>query len=89
MASGCVWSGKHHQTVRGINLITLYYTDIHDQHQPINFRVYNKREGKTKNDYFQEMLITLNAVNQTLYYSINPHLESVRAFLPITTSARL
>jgi hypothetical protein len=42
--------------VKGINLITLYYTDIHDQHQPINFCLYDKREGKTKNDYFQEML---------------------------------
>jgi hypothetical protein len=53
---GYFWSGKHHRSVKGINLITLYYTDIHGQHQPINFRVYDKREGKTKNDYFQEML---------------------------------
>jgi hypothetical protein len=53
---GYFWSGKHHRTVKGINLITLYYTDIHNQHQSINFRGYDKREGKTKNDYFQEML---------------------------------
>jgi hypothetical protein len=58
---GYFWSGKHHRSVKGINLITLYYTDIHDQHQPINFRVYDKREGKTKNDYFQEMLIEVLA----------------------------
>ena len=50
------WSGKHHRTVKGINLITLYYTDIHGQHLPVNFRVYDKSEGKTKNDYFLDML---------------------------------
>jgi hypothetical protein len=53
---GYFWSGKHHRTVKGINLITLYYTDIHGQHQPVSFRVYDKAEGKTKNDYFQDML---------------------------------
>ena len=26
------WSGKHHRTVKGINLVTLYYTDVHGQH---------------------------------------------------------
>ena len=53
---GHFWSGKHHRTVKGINLITLYYTDVHGQHLPINFRVYDKSEGKTKNDYFRDML---------------------------------
>ena len=24
---GHIWSGKHHRVVKGINLITLYYTD--------------------------------------------------------------
>jgi hypothetical protein len=40
---GYFWSGKHHCTVKGINLITLYYTDVHGQHLPIN-------------DYLQDML---------------------------------
>ncbi|MGZ8916491.1 MAG: IS701 family transposase [Methylobacter sp.] len=53
---GYFWSGKHHTTVKGVNLITLYYTDPQGQHQPVNFRVYDKAEGKTKNDYFQDML---------------------------------
>ena len=26
------WSGKHHRSVKGINLITLYYTDINGNH---------------------------------------------------------
>ena len=53
---GYFWSGKHKRTVKGINLITLYYTDTNGQHLPVNFRVYDKSEGKTKNDYFRDML---------------------------------
>jgi len=53
---GHYWSGKHHAVVKGINLITLYYTDVHGQHQPVNFRVYDKADGKTKNDHFLDML---------------------------------
>jgi hypothetical protein len=53
---GYFWSGKHHRVVKGINLITLYYTDVHGQHRPVNYRIYDKADGKTKNDYFQDML---------------------------------
>ena len=37
---GYFYSGKHHAVVKGINLITLYYTDPQGQHQPVNFRIY-------------------------------------------------
>ena len=50
------WSGKHKRSVKGLNLITLYYTDILNQSYPVNFRIYDKRDGKTKNDYFLDML---------------------------------
>lgn len=50
------WSGKHHRVVKGLNLITLYYTDPQGRSLPVNYRVYDKAEGKTKNDYFLEML---------------------------------
>jgi Transposase DDE domain len=50
------WSGKHHATVKGLNLITLYYTDPQGRSLPVNYRVYDKAENKTKNDYFQDML---------------------------------
>jgi hypothetical protein len=53
---GYFWSGKHKRTVKGINFITLYYTDISGNSYPVNFRLYDKRENKTKNDYFMEML---------------------------------
>ncbi len=41
--------------VNGINLITLYYSAVYGQHRPVNYRLYDKAEGKTKNDYFQDM----------------------------------
>ena len=50
------WSGKHHRTVKGLNLITLYYTDPQGQHLPVNYRVYDTSLGKSKNDYVLEML---------------------------------
>jgi len=53
---GHFWSGKHHRVVKGLNLITLYYTDPQGRSLPINYRVYDKAEGKTKNEYFLDML---------------------------------
>lgn len=53
---GHFWSGKHHRVVKGLNLITLYYTDRQGRSLPVNYRVYDKAEGKTKNDYFRAML---------------------------------
>ena len=53
---GYVYSGRHHRTVKGIQLITLYYTDLLGKSVPVNYRIYNKQEGKTKNDYLREMI---------------------------------
>jgi len=53
---GYFWSGKHHQVFKGINIITLYYRDPDGKSVPINYRIYDHLEGKTKNDYFREML---------------------------------
>jgi hypothetical protein len=50
------WSGKHKRSVKGLNLITLYYTDVNETCVPVNFRLVDKSTGKTKNDYFIEML---------------------------------
>jgi hypothetical protein len=35
------WSGKHHAIVKGINIISLFYTDIHGISVPINYRIYS------------------------------------------------
>ena len=50
------WSGKHHKPVRGINLITLLWTDG-DRKIPFDYRLYSKADGKTKNDHFWEMML--------------------------------
>ena len=54
---GHFWSGKHKRVVKGVNLLTLYYTDVTGFSVPVSFRIVDKAEGKTKNDYFREMLI--------------------------------
>ena len=51
------WSGKHKRAVQGVNLVTLYYSDTAGSSYPVNFRLYDKQEGKTKNDYFREMVL--------------------------------
>jgi hypothetical protein len=50
------WSGKHHTIVRGINLISLVWTDG-DRKFPVDYRIYSKTDGKTKNDHFWEMIL--------------------------------
>lgn len=49
------WSGKHHRAVKGLNLVTLYAIDVQGKHAPVNYRIVDKSEGKTKNDYFRDM----------------------------------
>jgi hypothetical protein len=53
---GFFWSGLHHKSVKGINVIVLNYTDPDEVSLPVNWRVYRKRDNKTKNDYFQDMV---------------------------------
>jgi len=53
---GFFWSGLHHKSVKGINLIALVYTDPTGLSMAVNFRLYRHSDGKTKNDYFREMV---------------------------------
>jgi Transposase DDE domain len=82
---GYFWSGKHHASVQGINLITMYYTDTEGNHYPVNFRVVDKSENKTKNDYFLEMLAELLAwglkpamVTGDSWYSCTKNLKVIK-----------
>jgi putative transposase len=55
------WSGKHHAVVRGINLITLLWTDG-DRHIPCDYRLDDKgNDGLTKNDHFRALLEAAHA----------------------------
>lgn len=49
------WSGKHHAVVKGINLVSLLWTDG-DSHIPCDYRVYDKTDKLTKNDHFGDMI---------------------------------
>jgi hypothetical protein len=49
-------SGKHHRSVRGINLLAMLRTDG-DAHIPCDYRIYDiTGDGKTGNDRFSDML---------------------------------
>lgn len=51
-----MWSGKHHRVVKGIDLLTLLWTDG-DRHLPCDYRLYDKpNDQKTKNDHFGDLL---------------------------------
>jgi putative transposase len=53
---GWHWSGNHHAVVKGINLLTLLWTDG-DQHIPCDYRIYDKpHDGLSKNDLFGQLL---------------------------------
>lgn len=97
---GYFWSGKHHRVVKGLSFITLYYTDPQGQHAPINYRLYDKTENKTKNDYFQEMFAEVLAwgleptfVTGDSWYSSKANLKMIknhqRGFLFALESNRL
>lgn len=79
------WSGKHKKPVKGINLISLFYTDIHGISVPVNFRICDKKSGKTKNDYFREMLLEVISwglkpawITGDSWYSGNDNLRFIR-----------
>lgn len=54
------WLGKHHKVVRGINLITLLWTDG-DRKIPVDYRLDRKADGQTKHDHFWEMFLMAKA----------------------------
>jgi len=50
-------SGKHHSAVKGIDIITMLWSDG-DTRIPCDYRIYNKiQDGRTKNDHFCDMLL--------------------------------
>ena len=82
---GYYWSGKHQKQIKGINLITLYYTDINGVSVPVNYRIYNKGDGKTKNDYLREMIdevskwgIKAKTITTDSWYSSKQNLKFFR-----------
>jgi len=55
------WSGKHHAVVRGINLLTLLWTEG-DRHVPCDYRLFDKaKDGLSKNAHCPQMLQVAHA----------------------------
>lgn len=81
------WSGKHHRVVRGINLMTLLWSDG-DRHIPCDYRLYDKvKDNLTKNDHFQQVLDTAHkrgfqpkCIAFDGWYASLPNLKKIRTF---------
>jgi hypothetical protein len=79
------WSGKHHQVVKGITLVTLLWSDGTDA-IPCDYRLYDKPgDGLTKHAHFRAMLTTAQArgfrprfVAFDSWYSSLENLKAVR-----------
>ena len=54
---GFHYSGKHKRSVRGLCLVSLVWTDGKYVF-PVDFRIYNKNDGVTKNEHLRDMLKT-------------------------------
>jgi hypothetical protein len=91
---GPFWSGKHRRVLRGINLVTLAWTDGEAVY-PTDYRLVDPAEvpKRTKNDLFRDMLAAARArgfrpacVCFDSWYSGLENLKAVRAcgrrFLP-------
>ena len=85
------WSGKHHDVVLGINLITTLWTD-EDKSILCNFRIYDKPlvdsepfDGKAKNEQYQDMLTNakgrsltpLRLLRQLVHHSREPQARQI------------
>jgi hypothetical protein len=83
---GPFWSGKHQRVLRGINLVTLAWTDG-DAVYPTDYRLVDPAEApkRNKNEHFREMLVTAQArgfspryVCFDSWYSSKDNLKAVR-----------
>ena len=63
---GYFWSSKAGGAVKGLCLVTLLYTDLRGVCAPVNYRLVDKAEGKTKNTLFREM------VEEVLSWGLRP-----------------
>jgi putative transposase len=81
---GYHWSGRHKRVVRGIDLVTLLWTDG-DALWPADYRLVNPAEAATKNDLFRELVRAAKArglsprcVVFDAWYSGKENLKAVR-----------
>ena len=63
---GYFWSSKAGGAVKGLCLVTLLHTDAKGFSCPVNFRLVDKAQGKTKNEHFRDM------VEEVLAWGLRP-----------------
>jgi hypothetical protein len=63
---GFFYSGRHHDVVKGVDLVTLFYTDKNDRCVPLDYRIVDPKSTKTKHDLFREM------VKEVLSWGLKP-----------------
>ena len=63
---GYFWSSKAGHAVKGLCLVTLLHTDAKGFSCPVNFRLVDKAQGKTKNEHFRDM------VEEVLAWGLRP-----------------
>ncbi|WP_339381288.1 transposase [Brasilonema sp. UFV-L1] len=52
----------------------MYYTEDSGKSVPVNYRLYNKQDGKTKNDYLREM------ITEVLTWGLQPQMVTTDAW---------
>jgi Transposase DDE domain len=70
---GSYYSGKHKRPVKGICLVTLFYTDLSGRTSPVNFRIFVKSE-KSKNQHYRDM------VKEVIEWGIRPKFMTADCF---------
>jgi Transposase DDE domain len=71
---GSYYSGKHKRPVKGICLITLFYTDLSGRTSPVNFRIFVKGKDKSKNQHYRDM------VKEVIEWGIRPKFMTADCF---------
>lgn len=61
---GYFWSGKHHRVVKGIQLITLVYTDRAGKSVPVTYRLYNRFMVRTSEAIHTHFFCAIRAFTQ-------------------------
>jgi hypothetical protein len=67
----------------------MYHTDIANQSYLVNFRIYDKREGKTKNEYFLEIVTEVQSWGLKPFWSTGDSWYSIVGNLKYRSPIRL
>lgn len=61
----------------------MYYTDLSAKSVPVNYRIYNKQDDKTKNDYLREM------ITEVMDWGLKPKIMTTDAWYSSQSNLKL